>query len=645
LAAYRQLGSDWNMSRALQGMAQAQSRLGEHRAAMALLEEGWHMLLPALPYERVPGAKFRQHWGLSQLDDWAQMHAQVLARWGQATEDPLVMAEALANYEAFFDVNDSMRCYYQSADSRQELIRYYLPVYEEAIDLAWTLGQRTGEARYAERALGLAERIKARNLADQLRDQQVLSFAGVPDSVYQQEQQLRQRMVALDEAMSVADSSEQTALRLQRHQVASRYQQLRERLAADYPRYFSLRYLPDSSTPTEWLASLAPDEVAYDYFWGDSLLFVFRLWEGEVRMWRHLMGDGDSLITDLNDWLQYLRVPPQEGDDWAQPYRQGQRLGADLLPALPTEASKLRIVPHGPLAYLPFETLLLSDSKPPEGRWAKWPYVLRDHAVSYGYRLSLGMAQSSVAFDASQSYLGLAPVFGADEQATDRGQLGALTHNRAEVTQAAALWQGQALLGAEAYEGQLTQGFPPLKVLHLATHAQVDDADPMQSRLYLAKDPREGADGVLHAYEIYGLRLPAALTVLSACETGRGTWARGEGVMSLARAFRYAGSEQLVYGLWQVDDQAATALTGQLFAGLKAGDRPSAALRSAKLAWLQQASVRQSHPFFWASLVLNGQDQPLPTQPTWPWWTWGGLAILLLPLGWWGWRRLVHDAG
>lgn len=65
-------------------------------------------------------------------------------------------------------------------------------------------------------------------------------------------------------------------------------------------------------------------------------------------------------------------------------------------------------------------------------------------------------------------------------------------------------------------------------------------------------------DGWLNTADIYNLELNARLTVLSACNTGSGNLRKGEGVMSLARGFLYAGCPSIIMSLWEVEDNAGT---------------------------------------------------------------------------------------
>ena len=88
-------------------------------------------------------------------------------------------------------------------------------------------------------------------------------------------------------------------------------------------------------------------------------------------------------------------------------------------------------------------------------------------------------------------------------------------------------------------------------------------------------------DGFLRLHEIYNLKLPADLVVLSACQTGLGKEVKGEGLIGLTRGFMYAGARRVVVSLWSVNDKATSDLMTKFYRGmLKNNERPAAALRA-----------------------------------------------------------------
>ena len=146
------------------------------------------------------------------------------------------------------------------------------------------------------------------------------------------------------------------------------------------------------------------------------------------------------------------------------------------------------------------------------------------------------------------------------------------------------------------------------RIVHFATHGVLNNDDPGLSGVLLSMFDKQGRpqDGFLRLHDIYGLKLPAELVVLSACNTALGKPVKGEGLVGLVRGFMYAGAKRVVASYWKVDDEA----TGQLMARfyielLKENRPPAAALRHAQLAMLDHDRWRP--PFYWAAFALQGE--------------------------------------
>lgn len=131
----------------------------------------------------------------------------------------------------------------------------------------------------------------------------------------------------------------------------------------------------------------------------------------------------------------------------------------------------------------------------------------------------------------------------------------------------------------------------------------------------------------LTAIELYSMSLKSDLVVLSACNTGFGTLHRGEGIMSFARAFAYAGVPSAVISLWQVRDKATSKILVHFYKYLKAGETKDLALQHAKLEFVKDYP-QMSAPFYWAGFILAGNREPLPFPSSWSWyWIMAGLLI------------------
>ena len=170
-------------------------------------------------------------------------------------------------------------------------------------------------------------------------------------------------------------------------------------------------------------------------------------------------------------------------------------------------------------------------------------------------------------------------------------------------------------------------------------HAYANNENDDFSGLIFTQQPdtvRE--DGFLHANELYNLSLNSELAVLSACETGIGTLAPGEGIMSLGRAFKYAGCPNVTMSLWNADDQSTSQIMQRFFTHLHDGAAKDQALREAKLDYLGGARSARAHPYYWAAFVQVGDSAPLSETGSFSWW-WVVVGALALILGVWFVRR------
>ena len=120
----------------------------------------------------------------------------------------------------------------------------------------------------------------------------------------------------------------------------------------------------------------------------------------------------------------------------------------------------------------------------------------------------------------------------------------------------------------------------------------------------LAKNAEDG-EQFLYNRDLYNLTLNAEMVVLSACETGIGELQKGEGIISLARGFSYAGAKSIITTLWSINDEKSKELMLSFYSNLKEGQTKDAALRQAKLDFIHKYSHR-AHPFFWAAFIPIG---------------------------------------
>jgi CHAT domain-containing protein len=146
------------------------------------------------------------------------------------------------------------------------------------------------------------------------------------------------------------------------------------------------------------------------------------------------------------------------------------------------------------------------------------------------------------------------------------------------------------------------------RIVHFATHGILNSQQPQLSGVVLSLLDEKGVyqNGFLQLLDIFNLKLPAELVVLSACETGLGEQVRGEGLVGLTRGFMYVGSSRVLVSLWSVDDKATSELMAKFYQKmLQGGVNPAAALRAAQLEMWQQKQWQA--PYYWAAFTLQGE--------------------------------------
>ena len=122
-------------------------------------------------------------------------------------------------------------------------------------------------------------------------------------------------------------------------------------------------------------------------------------------------------------------------------------------------------------------------------------------------------------------------------------------------------------------------------------------------------------DNSMYVNEIYSCNFNADLTVLTACESGRPGFQDGEGMISLAHAFYYAGSKRILTGLRKIDERASAQMMEYFYTNLSEGQPKDEALRNAKLKYLTTSEGRMLAPQYWAGLVIMGDTSPIAIAP------------------------------
>ncbi|MBL7828267.1 MAG: CHAT domain-containing protein, partial [Saprospiraceae bacterium] len=266
----------------------------------------------------------------------------------------------------------------------------------------------------------------------------------------------------------------------------------------------------------------------------------------------------------------------------------------------------LLIAPHGILALLPFDALLMQDPGA-NLQYGLFEYLGKHHPISYAYSISLHqeLKQSSLAVQTVDQLVGFAPEFvnpkstnTAGSKSIDSPNFAPIPHSKIEVETIVKKKQGKGYYGNQATEANFIKAAPEAQIIHISTHTWWEPKTGLPCIVF-QPIPDQEENEFLFPNEIYPLRLKADLVVFSACETGIGPVEAGGGIASLARAFSFAGARGLVTTLWKVDGLQSKELMTLFYEKKTPQSSYSEALWRAKNAYLEKFPEYVA-PYYWA---------------------------------------------
>jgi CHAT domain-containing protein len=542
--------------------------------------------LRALGQTRAAGRLLRETLRAAEqqaLPQIAQLCETSLGLLAKASGDP---AAAEAAFTRAVALVEQLRAPLPAEEFRTAFVADKLQPYTELVRLClqdpW--GSRTGEA------LGYVERARSRALVDLLGG----AFPAAPRARDAFEAGLLARLGELREDLSWLYSQINSATPREQapnpETVAELHVAVRDRERSVMEILRQLEQCGGGSLVrvepldlAELQQSLGPDTALVEYYILDGEILAFVVTDQDVEVIRHLATKQavETALEQLRFQLGSLRA----GAERMRPHM--DQLGArsrhhlsvlhDLLLRRiegRLGARRLVVVPHQQLHYVPFHALFDGET-----------YAIERREVCYAPSASV----LRHCFDVPRRDPRRALLVGVPDS-----QIPRVTE---EVAALAQLFpESTTLVGAEASRAAVREHVANVDLVHLACHGQFRPDNPLFSALRLG-------DGWLTVREAYELDLDGKLVTLSACETGASAVTPGDELIGLVRGFFSAGSPSLLVSMWTVDDATTAELMAHVYARLRAGDAPAAALRAAQCRALRD----HNHPFFWAPFALFGR--------------------------------------
>jgi CHAT domain-containing protein len=501
--------------------------------------------------------------------------------------------------------------------------------FNNAVSYAAQLYLLTGKRSYAEKAFYFAEKSKMLVILTHTLDKNAKKYAGIPDSMLNKEKLLKYEIMNLQSqlyqneheklipVMKQSEIEKLASLQFENDHIESIYK-------TKYKRYYELRSGIKVPNIDQIQHLLHKDQVLMEYQLLTSELIIIVISKDKLTL--RLIPNKGIEIQQIFKFYKQLSENPFQNASIKDSYEEFIQISLLLFTWLikpvqdEIKACKLIIVPHNELNLIPFELLISHKPKNDElCDFRKLEYLFRFNAVSYAY-------SGTLLFDKERDQTSRKGVafFLPDNNNVSTGydkensELQILSGAKEEVFASRKLLGGDLYIGNQASESNFRIASSKYKIIHIASHTLINDQIPTLSSLILNAEIDSVSDGLLHNYELYQFEINAQLVVLSGCSTGFGKLQPGEGLLSLARGFFYAGARSIAYTLWPVADKAEAMLVKNFYEQFSKGKGLEEALKSAKIEYLKSADPAKAHPYYWAGFLIVGNTDPIYTRTLFP---------------------------
>ncbi|NOR27949.1 MAG: CHAT domain-containing protein [Lutibacter sp.] len=504
---------------------------------------------------------------------------------------------ALKNYELAFKVEDELRASFLSQNAKLNQQQENRNRSENCIDLCYELYQQTNIINWLEKAFQFAEQSKSVVLLE-AKEIAFQKSTIKNDPLFVIEKNLLFKKSQLNKNLTIEElKGEKASINLlanltkKRALIFNELQLLKQKIKEKYP---TLTVKKDSLITFKNIEEklLQNNEQLMEFFDGKENVYVFSISKGTEPKLDKIVKT-DNFKEQISEFLNLFA--DSRGSILQNNVAKYTSLGYQLFKNIfKKELSKNTIiVPDGLFSFLPFDALI--TEKTAITNFGKLSYLLKKSNISYAFSASILMQDDMVKRKENESFIGFFPVFENNHR-----KLSELNYTLKEAESIENSIDGTYLMKLKATKLAFNQLAKNYSIIHLSTHAT--------SGGYYSPPAIEFYNETLYLPEIYGYNFKTDLLVLSACETGLGTLRRGEGAMSLARGFSYAGVKNLLVSLWKVNDKSTEELMADFYKNYKKTGNKSAALHHSKLAYIENSTIAASKksPYYWASFIYIG---------------------------------------
>ncbi|MEQ8188450.1 MAG: CHAT domain-containing tetratricopeptide repeat protein [Candidatus Eremiobacterota bacterium] len=468
---------------------------------------------------------------------------------------------AIEAYKSSIDLIETIFNDLKIEGYEKEFMKDKIEVYERIIELLIKKGDERKAFEYNERA-------RARGFLNMLASNRVDVHHGADSNLIKKLDDLEGE---------IRFSSDDEKLR----ELKKGYEEILEELKLTSPEYASLKTA--SPLPPEKIYKLIDEDTAIlEYFSTEENLIVWVITKDNI-VTRIISLSRKELKNKIEHYREEIAgnmtAEKIKSNRWKEESQSLYKILMEDIEKLLNGKSRLVIVPHRHLHYLPFSTLLNYDGQ----------YLIEKYEIVYLPSLNV-LSYCKEKNNMEKDYL-VAFEYGN----LNRHPYPPLPDSIKEVNAIKKLYPHNEIYREHGMvKNVLTSGINHGDIIHFATHGILDSHSPVFSKLVMA-------DEDLEVHEIFDLKLSAYLVTLSSCQTGLGELSEGDELIGFSRAFIYAGTPSVCVSLWNVSDKATADLMERFYFYLKEHSKTEA-LRLAEMDMIK----KYRHPFLWAPFVLIG---------------------------------------
>ncbi|BAY33799.1 TPR domain protein [Nostoc carneum NIES-2107] len=572
---------------------------------------------------------------LRQLGDRTG-EAETLYNIAVSERDRNNLEAARNQIESTIKIVEDIRTRVTSQDLRTSYFASVQKYYEFYIDLLMRSHKQQPSKGYDALALQASERARARSLLDLLAEANADIREGIDPKLLESERSLQKQLDAQEKlSLKLSSSGNKTEiqnLEKQTETLLEQYRQLQAKIRATSPRYAALTQPQTLSLKQIQQQILDDNTLLLEYALGEERSYLWAVSKNSITSYE--LPKRAEIAAAVQEFRKVLISPIQR----TSPAAAATPLTKMILAPVAQQLGQRRlvIIADGALQYIPFAALNTPSAKTNSYE----PLAVNHEIITLPSASTLAVLRQETAGrkPAPKALAVIAdPIFslndervkvkpptqGNSNQNLDLQQLSRsareasiafdrLPFTRQEADTILSLVPAKerkqaydfAANRSVATDTQLSQ----YRIIHFATHGILNSQNPELSGVVLSLFDETGKpqNGFLRLHDIFNLKLPAELVVLSACETGLGEEVKGEGLIGLTRGFMYAGSPRVLVSLWSVDDRGTSELMKKLYSKmLQQGLKPAAALRAAQVEMWRNPDY--SAPYFWAPFTLQGE--------------------------------------